>query len=150
MPTPKPPELPSAVPEIPVSDLVAAAAYYRDRMSFAIDWLAEDIALAGISRDDCRLFLAGPAFREQRGNVAPASTWLNLRSKQDVDDLHHSWRATNAILLSEPETKPFGLHEFFAADPDGNLFRVFHDVATPERERQADPGAQSVTAPGPR
>jgi hypothetical protein len=26
------------------------------------------------------------------------------------------------------------LHEFIAADPDGNLFRVFYDFATPERE----------------
>ena len=29
-----------------------------------------------------------------------------------------------------------GLHEFTAADPDGNLFRVFYDFATPERERR--------------
>ena len=33
------------------------------------------------------------------------------------------------------------LHEFTAADPDGNLFRVFYDFTTPERERlrAADP-----------
>jgi hypothetical protein len=34
-----------------------------------------------------------------------------------------------------PESKSWGLHEFTAADPDGNLFRVFYDFATPERER---------------
>ena len=31
--------------------------------------------------------------------------------------------------------KPWGLHEFTVADPDGNLFRVFYDFATPEREK---------------
>ncbi|MGH7483492.1 MAG: VOC family protein, partial [Longimicrobiales bacterium] len=62
------PELPAAVPEIPVSDITAAAAYYRDHLSFSLDWVAADIALAGVSRDDCRLFLAGPPFREERGN----------------------------------------------------------------------------------
>ena len=129
------PELPGAVPEIPVSDISAATTYYRDNLSFSLDWVAADIALAGISRDNCRLFLAGPPFRKERGNVSPVLTWLNLSSKADVDDLHQAWRATNAILLSPPESKSWGLHEFTAADPDGNLFRVFYDFATPERER---------------
>jgi hypothetical protein len=129
------PELPGAVPEIPVSDVAAASTYYRDNLSFSLDWIAADIDLAGISRDHCRLFLAGPPFRKERGNVSPVLTWLNLSSKAEVDDLHQSWRATNAILLSAPESKLWGLHEFTAADPDGNLFRVFYDFATPERER---------------
>jgi catechol 2,3-dioxygenase-like lactoylglutathione lyase family enzyme len=129
------PELPGAVPEIPVSDVVAAATYYRDRLGFSVDWLEPEIALAGVSRDECRLFLAGPAFREERTNDGPVSIWLNLRGKGEVDELHRAWRATDAILLSEPESKPFGLHEFTAADVDGNRFRVFYDFATPERER---------------
>jgi len=104
------PGFPGAVPEIPVSDITAAATY-------------------------CRLFLASPLFRNERGNVSPVVMWLNLSSKAEVDDLHQAWRATNAILLSAPESKSWGLHEFTAADPDGNLFRVFYDFATPERER---------------
>ena len=133
------PALPGAVPEIPVSDITAATTYYRDNLSFNLDWVAADIALAGISRNNCRLFLAGPPFRKERGNVAPVLTWLNLSSKADVDDLHEAWRATNAILRSAPESKSWGLHEFTAADPDGNLFRVLHDFATPERERATAP-----------
>ena len=135
--------LPGAVPEIPVSDITAATIYYRDNLGFGVDWVEADIALAGVSRDDCRLFLAGPLFREARGNAGPTATWLNLGSKAEVDELHRAWRATNAILLSAPESKPWGLHEFTAADPDGNLFRVFYDFATPEREaaaRQGPPG----------
>lgn len=128
------PHLPAAVPEIPVSDLTGAAAYYRDKLGFNIDWLAKDIALAGISRGDCRLFLAGPAFRERVGNKSPANIWLNLDSKADVDALHDAWRSIGATLLCAPESKPWGLHEFTATDLDGNRLRVFHDFATPERE----------------
>ena len=131
------PELPAAVPEIPVSDVATATEYYRDRLHFSVDWFESEIALAGISRDQCRLFLAGPAFRASCGNASPILIWLNLSSKAEVDDLHRAWRATNAILLSEPESKPWGLHEFTAADPDGNRIRVFHDFATPEREPAA-------------
>ncbi len=133
------PALPGAVPEIPVSDIAAATAYYRDHLSFTVDWIEADIDLAGISRDGCRLFLAGPPFRQVRGNVGPVLTWLNLSSKAEVDDLYQAWRATGAILLSAPESKPWGLHEFTAADPDGNLFRVFHDFATPERADISNP-----------
>jgi hypothetical protein len=129
------PELPGAVPEIPVADVVAAAEYYRDKLGFDVDWLEAEIALAGVSRDGCRLFLAGPAFREACGNVGPVSTWLNLPGKGEVDALHSAWRSSDAVLLSEPESKPWGLHEFTAADLDGNRLRVFHDFATPERER---------------
>ena len=131
------PELPGAVPEIPVSDVLAAAAYYHDALQFVVDWLEADIALAGVSRDQCRLFLAGPAFRQECGNASPVLIWLNLNSTSEVDDLHRAWRSTQAILLSDPESKPWGLHEFTAADPDGNRFRVFYDFATPERERAA-------------
>ena len=140
------PELPAPVPEIPVSDVVAATEHYRDRLGFSVDWLAADIALAGISRDQCRLFLAGPSFREASGNHSPVSTWLNLNSKGEVDDLYRAWRSTSAILLSAPESKPWGLHEFTAADPDGNRLRVFYDFATPER--QARSAATSIAPPG--
>lgn len=134
------PELPGAVPEIPVADVVAATAYYRDHLGFEVDWVEDDIALAGVSRDGCRLFLAGPSFRAGCGNAGPIVMWLNLRSKAEVDALHGLWHARGARVLSGPESKPWGLHEFTAADPDGNVFRVFYDFATPEREREAGRG----------
>lgn len=129
--------LPGAVPELPVADLATATAYYRDAFGFTIDWVGADIDLAGISRDRCRIFLAGPAFRAERGTVGPHLVWLNLDGVEQVDALHRAWREAGALLQSVPETKPWGLHEFTAMDPDGNRWRVFHDVATPERERSS-------------
>jgi hypothetical protein len=53
------------------------------------------------------------------------------------DTLYRLWSASKAKLISAPESKPWGLHEFTAADPDGNLLRVFYDFATPERVKDA-------------
>lgn len=62
--------------------------------------------------------------------------WLNLDSKEAVNALYELWRANQATIVAPPESKPWGLHEVTAADPDGNLLRVFYDFATPEREKR--------------
>ena len=125
-------KFPTPVPEIPVRDIAAAAEYYRNNLGFRLDWGGE-IGLAGISKGRCRIFLADQEHREPFGNVGPTLTWLNLDSNEEVDELYREWSASNVRLLSAPASKPFGLHEFMAADLDGNLFRIFHDFATPIR-----------------
>jgi predicted lactoylglutathione lyase len=127
------PEFPGPVPEIPVKEIKAAAAYYQGTLGFTLDWGGDDLGLAGISRGNCRIFLANEQYRKEYGNVGPALTWLNLDSREAVDELYRVWRSSNARLISEPKSKPWGLHEFTAADLDGNLFRVFYDFATPGR-----------------
>ncbi len=83
------------------------------------------------------VFLANSEYRKEYGNIGPVLTWLNLESKEEVDDLYRLWSESEAKLISAPESKPWGLHEFTVADPDGNLFRVFYDFATPERAKDA-------------
>ena len=137
-------EFPSAVPEIPVNDLNDAVGYYQSNLGFSLDWCEQEIGLAGISKGNCRIFLADPDFRKEYGNVGPTLTWLNLESKEEVDELYRTWSASSARLTSVPESKPWGLHEFTATDPDGNLFRVFYDFATPEREKAQRGTRESV------
>jgi len=55
--------------------------------------------------------------------------WLNLNSIEEVDALYELWRDRQAKIVSPPESKPWNLHEFTAADLDGNLFRVFYDFS---------------------
>ena len=128
---------PAAVPEIPVSDLAKAVAYYHRQLGFSIDWNGDGGNIAGVSQGDCRLFLTDAAFREHSRLAAPIVVWLNLDSREQVDDLHARWSAGGATIVSPPASKPWGLHEFTATDPDGNRFRVFYDFGTPERERNA-------------
>jgi len=130
-------EFPCAVPEIPVSDINKAVAYYKDNLGFKVDWGDEGLGLAGVSRENCRMFLANADYRKHRGNVGPVLIWLNLKSKQEVDDLHRLWNSSNVSMVSDAESKPWGLHEFTAADPDGNLFRVFYDFSTPQSAKDA-------------
>lgn len=130
-------EFPGAVPEIPVSDLKAAVAYYENNLGFSIDWGGESGGIAGISKGHCRMFLTNNAFRGHYHNAGPVLVWLNLDSKEQVNELFGLWCASQAKIVSAPASKPWGLYEFTAADPDGNLFRIFYDFATPEREGNA-------------
>ncbi len=129
-------EFPGAIPEIPVSDIDTALEYYAGRLGFNIDWSDhEGGGIAGISKGNCRLFLTNAAFRKHYGNTGPVLLWLNLDGKEEVDALYQQWRGNQAKIISPPESRPWGLYEFTAADPDGNLLRVFYDFATPEREQ---------------
>lgn len=123
-------EFTQAVPEIPVSDLNAALDYYELKLGFNVDWgHGTEGNIAGISKGQCRMFLTDRDFREHRGNAAPVVIWLNLDSNSAVDELHEIWKASEATIVSPPESKPWKLHEFTAADLDGNVFRVFYDFS---------------------
>jgi uncharacterized glyoxalase superfamily protein PhnB len=123
-------EFPSAVPEIPVSNVDRAADYYRNNFGFNLDWGGEKGGgIAGISKGDCRMFLTNLAFREMYGNSGPVLIWLNLNSREEVDELYQLWSRSDANIVSPPESKPWKLHEFTAADLDGNLLRVFYDFS---------------------
>ena len=111
-------DLPAFCPEIPVSDLPAALAYYRDRLGLAVDWSDRELGLAGVSRGATRAFLSSAAYRDPLGNRPPVVLWLNL---------------AGAAIDAPPAAKPYKLYEFFARDPDGNRLRIFYDFAWEER-----------------
>jgi len=121
-------KFPAAVPEIPVTDMNAALDYYESKLGFNIDWGGAG-GIAGISKGDCRIFLTDRDFRQHYDNTAPVTIWLNLNSKEEVDELYEIWNANEARIISAPESKPWKLHEFTVSDPDGNLFRVFYDFS---------------------
>ena len=122
-------EFPAAVPEIPVTDMNAALDYYERKLGFSIDWGSAGGGIAGISKGDCRMFLTDRDFRAPHGNAPPVMIWLNLNSKEEVNELYELWKASEATIISAPESKEWNLHEFTASDLDGNLFRVFYDFS---------------------
>ena len=122
-------QFPAAVPEIPVTDMNKALNYYERNLGFTIDWGGADGGIAGISKGECRMFLTDRDFRQHHGNAAPVMIWLNLNSKEEVDELYEIWKDAGATIVSAPESKPWKLHEFTVSDPDGNLFRIFYDFS---------------------
>ena len=130
-------EFPSAVPEIPVSSVIGAAAYYTNCLGFNTQGPVEE-GFAQVCRGNCRIFLTNPAFRQGYGDrtiQGPVVIWLNLSNKQEVDELYEAWSRSGARILSKPESKPWHLHEFTALDLDDNLLRVFYDFAWELRDR---------------
>ena len=63
--------LPGAVPEIPVSNVKTAAAYYVDVLGFHLDWGNDEGGIGGISQGDCRIFLTNTSFHECYGPCVP-------------------------------------------------------------------------------
>ena len=120
---------PKAVPEIPVSNVDKAAEYYVNALGFHLDWSNDQDGIGGISQGECRMFLTNAAFCQPHGNSEPVVVWLNLNSRQAVDELYHRWREAGAKILAEPEDKPWHLREFTVADLDGNQLRVFYDFS---------------------
>lgn len=124
---------PPSCPEVPVVNLSAALAYYRDKLGFAVDWADEQIGLAGLSQGDSRLFMASSEYRSALRTRGPIVLWLNASSREEVQALHDRWSAARANIATAPEAKPYKLFEFFAEDLDGNVLRVFYDFAREEK-----------------
>lgn len=120
---------PPAVPEIPVSNVDKAAEYYVNALGFSLDWGQDQGGIAGISQGECRIFLTNAPFHQHYGTGGPVMVWLNLESRQEVDELYHRWRAAGAKIVAEPEDKPWRLREFRVVDLDGNQLRVFYDFS---------------------
>ena len=111
---------PPAVPEIPVSNVDKAAEYYVNVLGFQFDWGDDAGGIGGISQGDSRIFLTNTAFREHYGTGASVMVWLNLNSRQEVDELYDRWKQAGARIVAEPEDKPWHLREFRVADLDGD------------------------------
>jgi hypothetical protein len=137
---------PSAAPEIPVIDVTRGALYYERCLGFCWDWGTDGIGQ--VSRGSCRLFLTNAAYRTAGVARTPVVIWINLDSKAAVDELHLAWSNNGARIVAAPESKPWHLHEFIAADLDGNLFRVFYDFASelPGRGGRLDDTAKQEAA----
>ena len=88
------PHFPQAVPEIPVSNVDKAAEYYVNVLGFSFDWGNDEGGIGGISQGDCRMFLTNAPFRAVHGPKGPVIVWLNLNSKQEVDELFERWEDT--------------------------------------------------------
>lgn len=128
---------PMAVPEIPVSNVEKAAEYYVSVLGFHFDWGNDQGGIGGISQGNCRMFLTNASFRQHYGTGERVTIWLNLESKQEVDELYHRWREAGAKVLAEPEDKPWRLREFRVGDLDNNQLRVFYDFAWELQQEQA-------------
>ena len=118
--------VPAPIPELPVDDLESAGAFYRQKLGFSVDWVYQDL-LAGVSRDDARIYLRKRTGEESRSGYK-VLIWINLDSVTAVDELYEDWKRNGVPIADALETSAYNLRQFIAEDADGNQLRVFHDL----------------------
>ena len=107
-----------AFPVVAVADLDAALDFYTKRLGFALDWRNGD-HLAVIGNGVVSLFLRPFS----AGGLGPAAIILNV---DNADAVHDAWSAADVLIVNPIGTRPWGMREFTARDPDGNELTVGH------------------------
>jgi catechol 2,3-dioxygenase-like lactoylglutathione lyase family enzyme len=129
-----------AIPVLPVRDLEAAVAYFRDRLGFDVLHIGGDLAV--VQRDDARVHLWRAADRSWSGRedlrerpidsgaesflAGTASCRIETR---DVDGLYAELAAAGVLHPGSRDgvtETDFGTREFATLDSDGNLITFFH------------------------
>jgi uncharacterized glyoxalase superfamily protein PhnB len=112
-----------AVPILFVRDVVTSAAYYRDRLGFAVDFLYGEPPFYGsISRDSACLHLRcvrEPNFAQLAANEF--SLILATIETSDVAALFTECERRGAEIAQPPTRQPWGGTDFHVRDPDGNV-----------------------------
>ena len=133
------PKLTQTIPALPVRDMTAAVAFYRDRLGFEIPYQAE--GFARVVRDDVELHLweSGDEEWHDRADFTAnpvrsgaedfiAGTASCRIACDDVDGLFEEYRASEVlhpVARDGPEDTEWGTREFGALDLDGNLLGFF-------------------------
>jgi uncharacterized glyoxalase superfamily protein PhnB len=99
------------MPSLPLSDVPAGVAYYRDVLGFHVNYAQHDLGV--MDRDAVRILLIA---RTER-HTGIGSCYVYVR---DADALHAELRAKGANVLDEPISHPWGLRDFQVLDREGN------------------------------
>jgi uncharacterized glyoxalase superfamily protein PhnB len=105
-----------ACPLLAAADPGRAAAWYRDRLGFAVCWTMDDYAI--VHRDGAEVHFWRCGDRHIAENT---SAYFRTG---DVDALYEALLpAADGGRVIPPEDKAWGMREFYVIDPDGNLLR---------------------------
>ena len=106
----------SARPNLEVTDLDRAIAFYGDALGLSLDFRADEFGLAVVGDE------AGASIALIRSATpTPRSCYLNV---EGVDALAERCVGSGTILLTHLTTHPWGMRDFAVHDPDGNIIAV--------------------------
>ena len=111
-PRPRPARnLRQALPNLPLSDVPAGVAYYRDVLGFKVNYAQDDLGV--MDRDDITIILI--ARTEAHRGIGSCYVYVD-----DADRLYAELLASGARVQNEPISLPWGLREFRIRDLEGN------------------------------
>jgi len=99
------------MPELPLSDVAAGVAHYRDVLGFDVNYQQANLGV--MDRDSMRVLLIGRTDRHT--GIGSCSFYV-----ADADALHAELVTKGANVQGEPVSYPWGLREFRVLDPEGN------------------------------
>ncbi|MBF9035216.1 glyoxalase/bleomycin resistance/extradiol dioxygenase family protein [Rhodobacterales bacterium HKCCE2091] len=108
------------VPALPVRDLSAAQAHYRDRFGFQVGWRHDEGRIGAVSHGDCAIFL-----REVDAPFTPHVFWVHM---PDLDAAFAAFTALGAGVVAPPADQPYGLRQFTLCDLDGHIFHFHREL----------------------
>lgn len=122
-------KLTAVYPQLFVTDMTRAAAFYRDSLGFSVAFLAGEPPFYGqVVRDGVRLNLRHtdmhPLVDAPRDAEQLLSAYIVV---DDVDALFRGWNNAQVPFQQRLEAKPWGTRDFVVRDPDGNLL-LFADT----------------------
>jgi catechol 2,3-dioxygenase-like lactoylglutathione lyase family enzyme len=118
------PLITGAEPQIFVTDVETALAFYVGKLGFAVAFAyGEPPFYVQVSRGGARLNLReveGPVFEAtfRSRNEGALAVTLTL---EDAEPLHAEYQAGGVAFHQPLKTEPWGARTFIVADPDGNL-----------------------------
>jgi catechol 2,3-dioxygenase-like lactoylglutathione lyase family enzyme len=122
-PVPASPMLKGAMPVVFVSNVQASAAFFRDKLGFAIDFLHGNPPFyASVSRGAARLHLRfvhepvfAPGVREREDGLLSAFVDVD-----NIKGLFAEYKAAGVEFVHPLRKEPLGASAFIVRDPDGN------------------------------
>jgi len=109
----------SVIPILYSDDVKRSIAYYTDILGFKEQWSwDEEPTFGGVVDGQTAIFFC-------KGDQGHKGTWLAI-NVDNVDEYFEAIKLKGAMILSEPDTKPWFMREMLVKDPDGHILRIGH------------------------
>lgn len=110
-----------------VTDIEKMVTFYRDILNFSVEW--DGGMFANLKKGNDALFFYDRAdFAKAIGETCYPNKGINLTMEMymhcetaDVDKEYDRLKALDVKIICEPADQPFGMRNFFFADPEGNI-----------------------------
>lgn len=106
-------------PQLPVRDVAAAQAWYRDVLGLEVAWTRGE-SFGAVRAGGAELYFA-------KVEAEPSESICCLLV-DDADFVYAVCRERNAPIVEPIATKAWGVREFSLRDPNGHLLRIGHST----------------------